>query len=104
MLVREQAPLARLGHDTVEECARDLPREQPLPILGEDGRVPDRIVHLQADEPAKEQVVVELLQQPASPSTNAGRTAWLCALSAKYISTSRAATAPLISGSITRSP
>src|SRR6266511_3389680 len=40
----------------------------------------------------------------ASPSRNAGSTAWLSARSATHMSRKRAANAPLISGSMTRSP
>jgi len=40
----------------------------------------------------------------ASPSRNAGSTAWLWASSPSHISTSSAANAPLSSGSITRLP
>ncbi len=46
-----------------EAAPGDLLIEQPVAILGERRRVPDPIVHRQADEPAKQQVVIELLHQ-----------------------------------------
>src|ERR1019366_7409359 len=39
--------------------------QQPVAVLGEDSMVPNRVVHAQADEPAEQQVVVELLDQLA---------------------------------------
>src|SRR2546430_17569800 len=37
--------------------------QQPIPVLSEGRRVPDRIIDAQAHEPPEEQVVVELLDQ-----------------------------------------
>ena len=57
----------------ISPCARSTTRrkklraiswlQQSVPILGEHRRGPDRLVHLQAHEPAEQQVVVELLHQ-----------------------------------------
>ena len=48
-------------------AGRTAPRtsavQQPVPILGEHRRVPDRVIHVQADKPAEQQVVVQLLHQ-----------------------------------------
>ena len=65
VLVGEQAPLPGLGHHPIKEPPGDLPGEQPLSVLGEHCRIPDGVIHLQAHEPAKQQVVVELLHQQA---------------------------------------
>lgn len=65
MLVRGQPPIPGLSHDGLEEPAGDVRFQQPVPVLGEGRVVPYRVVHRQAHEPAKQQVVVELLaQQP----------------------------------------
>jgi hypothetical protein len=68
VLVREQVPLPRLGHHPIEKGARHLLAEQALPVLREHRGIPDRVVHLQAHEPAIQQVVVELFHQlPLAP-------------------------------------
>ena len=46
-----------------KNLARDVAVEQPIAVLAEHGRIPDRIVHRQPDEPAEQQIVVELLHQ-----------------------------------------
>ena len=51
----------KLGHKLLEHIAF----LKAFPVLGEYGRVPDRIVRREADEPAKQQIVVELLHQLA---------------------------------------
>ena len=53
-------PLCLLVHGR-EKLLRDLARQQPVAVLREHGMVPNRVVHAQAHEPAKEQVVVDLL-------------------------------------------
>jgi len=63
LFAREQPPLLRQRHHTFQERGGDLAVQQPLAVLGEHGRVPHQLVHVQANEPAEEQVVVELLQQ-----------------------------------------
>jgi hypothetical protein len=51
-----------------EEFRRDLAAEPPVAVLGEHGDVPHRIVDAEADEPAEQQIVVELLHQlPLGP-------------------------------------
>jgi hypothetical protein len=50
--------LARLLDDTVEELAGDLTREQTMPVLAEGARRPDRVIRVQPNEPAEEQVVM----------------------------------------------
>jgi hypothetical protein len=47
----------------LREAAHHLVIEEPLPVLGECGGVPDRIIRAQAHKPAEQQVVVQLLQQ-----------------------------------------
>jgi hypothetical protein len=63
VLVREQLPLPGLREHGLEEGFGHLTVEQALPILREHADVPDAIVHVQADEPSVEQVVVELLHE-----------------------------------------
>jgi hypothetical protein len=41
----------------------DIAVEQPIPVLAEHRRIPHRIVHRQTDEPAEQQIIVELLHQ-----------------------------------------
>jgi len=41
----------------------NIPALQPFAVLGEAGRIPDRIVRPQPDEPAEQEIVVELLDQ-----------------------------------------
>ena len=51
--------------DVLQKAPRHLLIEEPSAVLGEDRRILNRFVHRQADEPAKQNVVVELLyQQP----------------------------------------
>ena len=45
------------------ELARDIAVEQPVPVLAEHRRIPHRIVRREPDEPAEQQIVVELLHQ-----------------------------------------
>jgi hypothetical protein len=63
VLVRHQGRSAL--HDTTEEAARDLLIQEPIAILREDRRRPDRLVHVHPDEPPEQQVVIELLHQQA---------------------------------------
>lgn len=63
VLVRDQLlPLREITHP-LEEGARHLGRQQPIAVGAEHGAVPDRFVHLQTDEPAEQQLVVQLLDQ-----------------------------------------
>ena len=65
MLVREQRPNLGLAEHRLEELRRDLALQEPVAVLGEHRHVPDRRVHRQADEPAEQQVVVQLLHELA---------------------------------------
>jgi hypothetical protein len=58
----------RLREDLVEERLGDVPGEQAVPVLGEDGGVPHGVIHPEPHEPAEEEVVVELLHElPLAP-------------------------------------
>jgi hypothetical protein len=63
VLVRQESVLARLRHDGVKEFGRDLAGEQSIAILRKGRVVPDRVVHPEAHEPPKQQVVIELLDE-----------------------------------------
>lgn len=68
VLMREELPRVRLRQHPLEEGFRDVALQQPLPILREDRRDPHRIVRIQADKPAIQQIVVQLLHQlPLAP-------------------------------------
>ena len=68
VLVGEQALLLGLRADRLEEGLGDVPGEEPIPVLGEHGRVPDRLVQVEADEPTEQEIVVELLHElPLAP-------------------------------------
>ncbi len=53
----------RCGKQQLQKLGHELLVEQPVPVLGERRRMPDRIVRVEADEPAEEQVVVQLLHE-----------------------------------------
>jgi hypothetical protein len=63
VLVREQTPLTCLLEHGLEEGFGNVPTEQPLAVLGEHGHIPNGVVHVQAHEPAEQQIVVELFHQ-----------------------------------------
>jgi hypothetical protein len=63
MLVREQVLRPRLREDVLEKGPGHVAGKQTLSLFGEHRRVPDRVVHRQPDEPAEEQVVVQLFHQ-----------------------------------------
>src|SRR5271170_7177165 len=63
VLGREQALSPRLGHHLMKKGLRHFTRQQPLAVLGKDRHVPYGIVHTQANEPAKQQIVIKLLHQ-----------------------------------------
>jgi hypothetical protein len=65
VLVGEQPGGPRLREHRIEELGGDVAGQQPIPILREDRRMPDGLIHTQAHEPPKEQVVLELLDQQA---------------------------------------
>jgi len=54
-----------LGLDAREKEPGHVRGDQTLPILGKDGVVPHLVVHGQADKPAKQQIVIQLLHQQA---------------------------------------
>jgi hypothetical protein len=63
VVVGEQGRDPGLGEDRGEELLGDRALQEPLAVLGEHRHVPDRHIHRQSDEPAKQQIVVELLHQ-----------------------------------------
>ena len=63
VFVREQTPLPRLLQYGLEEGLGNVPIEQARAVFGEHGHIPDGIVHVQAHEPAEQQVIVELFHQ-----------------------------------------
>jgi hypothetical protein len=65
MLVRQQSGLGRMRLDAPEKGRGQVRGEKALPILGEDGMVPGLVVHIQAHEPAKQEVVIRLLHEQA---------------------------------------
>jgi hypothetical protein len=56
---------AGLAEDGLEELGGDVALEQPVPVLREHGHVPDRIIDAEADEPAEQRVVIQLLHEVA---------------------------------------
>src|SRR5437764_5568890 len=63
MLVGEEVGSARLRQDGMQERRGDVALQQPITILAERRRRPDRIVHPEVNEPAKQYAVVDLLHQ-----------------------------------------
>ena len=63
VLVRQQPAKLLVIHQLGEELARHVGLEQPVAVLREHRRHPHRIVDPEPDEPAVEQVVIELLHQ-----------------------------------------
>ena len=63
VLVRQQPRRPGLGGHRVEERRRDVAGQQSVPILRERRGMPYRVVHVPADEPANQEVVVEFLHQ-----------------------------------------
>ena len=63
VLVGKQVGHARLVQHQLEELLCDIALQEPVPILGEDCRHPHCFVHIEAHEPAKKQVVLQLLHQ-----------------------------------------
>ncbi len=63
VLIAEQRLDLRGAHQLFQEAPHDVVIEEPLPVFGECGGVPDRIIWAQTHKPAKQQVVVQLLQQ-----------------------------------------
>lgn len=65
MLTREPLVLVGNGQHFVEEFNDGVVCNQALAVLGEYGGHPDGVVHGQADEPAKQQVVLGLFHEHA---------------------------------------
>ena len=63
MLIAEQRLDLRGAHQLLQKLPHHLVIEEALPVLGERGGVPDRIIRAQAHKPAVKQVVVQLLEQ-----------------------------------------
>ena len=63
MFLRKQTLSVGLAHHFGEEGFNDLVLEQAIPVLREDGMVPDRIFQRQPDEPAEQEVVAHLFHQ-----------------------------------------
>src|SRR5712692_2305281 len=63
VLIRGEATAPRFGHELLQEQPGHISRQQTLPVLRERGGVPDTIVHPQAHEPSKQEVVFQLLHQ-----------------------------------------
>ena len=63
MLVAEQLRLTGLAHHRGQEGLGDVVVDEPVAVLAEGAGVPHRVVDLEADEPAEEQVVVEPLHE-----------------------------------------
>ena len=68
MFIRQQFGRPRLLQNAGEKgCGQVRIEQKALLILGKDGMVPDLVVHGKADEPAKQEIVIELLhQQPVA--------------------------------------
>ena len=65
VLGREEIRGPRLREDGGEERLRDLAFEQAIAILREHGGDPHGVIDAEADEPAEQQIVVELLHELA---------------------------------------
>src|SRR5262249_25377749 len=63
MLVRQQPTQLRMLHERGQKLPRHVCFKQPIAVLREHPRNPYRLVHAETNEPAVEQVVVELLHQ-----------------------------------------
>src|SRR5204863_6575312 len=53
----------RLAHDLIKELAGDVVLEQPLAVLGEHRRIEARLHQAHIQEPAKQQLVVQLFTE-----------------------------------------
>src|SRR6476469_9259690 len=60
VIVRQELLHLGLVQHRAEELRRHISLQKPLAVLGEYRNVPDRRVHRQPDEPAKQQIVIEL--------------------------------------------
>jgi hypothetical protein len=71
LLGREQRLDRRLRQHRGEEPHRHVASEQPIPVLGEGGRVPHRVIDAEADEPAEQQVELDPLHTWAAVPADA---------------------------------
>ena len=46
-----------------EELGSDIGAKQPLPVLRERRMIPNGVINAEADEPAEQQIIVDLLHQ-----------------------------------------
>lgn len=65
MLARKQLQSPRLIDHTSEEFGGDLGGQEPFAILRKYGMIPRSIIHTESDEPTKQQVVFDLLDEHA---------------------------------------
>ena len=65
MLIRQQRLHARMIQQGLHEPLEHIAILQPLPVLGECGGNPNRRIRRQADKPAKQQIIIQLLHQLA---------------------------------------
>lgn len=63
MVIRQERRDLAMGQDRRHDLAQHLGRQQPVAVLGEDRRHPDRIIDAEADEPAEQQVILHLFHQ-----------------------------------------
>ena len=63
VLLRQQAARVCVAHDLSEQAFDHVMLQQAVAVLEKSRVVPDRVIERQADEPAKQQVVAQLLAQ-----------------------------------------
>jgi hypothetical protein len=65
VLVRQQRFHLAVRQNGGQEFARHIGGQEPITVLGEHCRHPDRVINAKAHEPAKQQVILHLLHQLA---------------------------------------
>src|SRR5436853_4307475 len=65
VFVAQQPQLSRLKHHRIKELAGDVVLEQPLTVLGKDGRIEAGFHQAHIQKPAIEQVEIELFTEGA---------------------------------------
>ena len=65
VLIRQQPLHAWERQKSGQKPGGDVAFEQPVAVLGEGGRVPDRIVDAEPDKPAEQEIVIQPLHQQA---------------------------------------
>jgi hypothetical protein len=65
VIVRQEALDPWVAQHSHKELRGDIGVEQPVTVLGKRRMVPDGIVDAEPDEPAKQQIVVDLFHQLA---------------------------------------